>query len=44
MAIAGTKAVVVGAASGMARATAELLHDRGASVAICDLPKSAAPR
>src|ERR1700735_3755834 len=41
MEIAGKKAVVVGGASGMARATAELLHDRGASVAILDLPKSA---
>jgi NAD(P)-dependent dehydrogenase (short-subunit alcohol dehydrogenase family) len=39
--ITGKKAVVVGGASGMARATAELLHDRGASVAILDLPTSA---
>jgi NAD(P)-dependent dehydrogenase (short-subunit alcohol dehydrogenase family) len=41
MEIAGKKAVVAGGASGMARATAELLHDRGASVAILDLPTSA---
>jgi len=39
--IKGKKAVVVGGASGMARATAELLHERGASVAILDLPSSA---
>jgi NAD(P)-dependent dehydrogenase (short-subunit alcohol dehydrogenase family) len=38
--ITGKKAVVVGGASGMARATAELLHERGASVAILDLPTS----
>jgi NAD(P)-dependent dehydrogenase (short-subunit alcohol dehydrogenase family) len=41
MEIAGKKAVVAGGASGMARATAELLHQRGASVAILDLPTSA---
>jgi NAD(P)-dependent dehydrogenase (short-subunit alcohol dehydrogenase family) len=41
MEIAGKKAVIVGGASGMARASAELLHERGASVAILDLPKSA---
>jgi NAD(P)-dependent dehydrogenase (short-subunit alcohol dehydrogenase family) len=41
MEIAGKKAAVVGGASGMARATAELLHERGASVAILDLPTSA---
>ena len=34
-------AVVVGGASGMARAAAEMLHERGASVAIMDLPTSA---
>ena len=34
--IKGKKAVVVGGASGMARAAAEMLHDRGASVAILD--------
>ena len=41
MEIAGKKAVVVGGASGMARAAAELLHGKGASVAILDLPTSA---
>lgn len=41
MEIAGKKAVVVGGASGMARASAELLAQRGASVAILDLPTSA---
>jgi NAD(P)-dependent dehydrogenase (short-subunit alcohol dehydrogenase family) len=41
MDIEGKKAVVVGGASGMARATAELLHERGASIAILDLPTSA---
>ena len=40
MEIAGKKAVVVGGASGMARATAELLARRGARVAILDLPIS----
>jgi NAD(P)-dependent dehydrogenase (short-subunit alcohol dehydrogenase family) len=39
--IEGKSAIVVGGASGMARATAELLHRRGASVAIVDLPTSA---
>jgi NAD(P)-dependent dehydrogenase (short-subunit alcohol dehydrogenase family) len=39
--IEGKKAVVVGGASGMARATAEMLHERGAAVAILDLPTSA---
>jgi NAD(P)-dependent dehydrogenase (short-subunit alcohol dehydrogenase family) len=39
--IAGKKAVVVGGASGMARATAESLAQKGASVAILDLPTSA---
>ena len=39
--IEGKKAVVVGGASGMARATAELLHHKGASIAILDLPTSA---
>jgi NAD(P)-dependent dehydrogenase (short-subunit alcohol dehydrogenase family) len=34
-------AVVVGGASGMARASAELLHEKGASIAILDLPTSA---
>lgn len=40
MEIKGKYAVVVGGASGMARATAEMLHQRGASVAILDLPTS----
>src|SRR3954447_25239580 len=39
--IKGKKAVVVGGASGMARATAERLSERGAQVAILDLPTSA---
>jgi NAD(P)-dependent dehydrogenase (short-subunit alcohol dehydrogenase family) len=39
--IEGKKAVVVGGASGMARAAAEMLHERGASVAILDLATSA---
>ena len=41
MNINGKKAVVVGGASGMARATAEQLSERGAQVAILDLPTSA---
>ena len=41
MEIKGKKAVIVGGASGMARASAQLLHERGASVAILDLPTSA---
>lgn len=41
MEIEGTKVMVVGGASGMARAAAERLHGRGASVAILDLPTSA---
>ncbi len=41
MEISGKKAVVVGGASGMARAAAELLHARGASIAILDLASSA---
>ena len=41
MEIAGKKAVIVGGASGMARASAEMLHQRGAHVAILDLPTSA---
>jgi NAD(P)-dependent dehydrogenase (short-subunit alcohol dehydrogenase family) len=41
MEIAGKSAVVVGGASGMARASAELLVERGASVAILDRPQSA---
>jgi NAD(P)-dependent dehydrogenase (short-subunit alcohol dehydrogenase family) len=39
--IKGKKAVIVGGASGMARASAELLRERGASIAILDLPTSA---
>ena len=41
MDIQGKKAVIVGGASGMARATAERLVAGGASVAIVDLPTSA---
>ncbi|HEX4493558.1 MAG TPA: SDR family NAD(P)-dependent oxidoreductase [Acidimicrobiia bacterium] len=41
MDINGKKAVVVGGASGMAKASAEMLHARGASIAIMDLPASA---
>ena len=41
MEIKGKKAVIAGGASGMARASAELLHERGASIAILDLPASA---
>jgi len=39
--IKGKSAVIVGGASGMARASAELLHKRGAAIAILDLPTSA---
>jgi NAD(P)-dependent dehydrogenase (short-subunit alcohol dehydrogenase family) len=38
--IQGKKAVIVGGASGMARASAEQLHEKGASVAILDLASS----
>src|SRR5690606_16152210 len=41
MEIEGKSAMVVGGASGMARATAELLAARGAKVAILDRPQSA---
>ena len=41
MEIKGKKAVVVGGASGMAKASAELLHQKGADIAILDLPTSA---
>jgi NAD(P)-dependent dehydrogenase (short-subunit alcohol dehydrogenase family) len=41
MKVAGMGAMVVGGASGMGRATAELLRERGASIAILDLPTSA---
>jgi NAD(P)-dependent dehydrogenase (short-subunit alcohol dehydrogenase family) len=39
--IKGKKAVIVGGASGMAKASAEMLRQRGADVAILDLPSSA---
>jgi NAD(P)-dependent dehydrogenase (short-subunit alcohol dehydrogenase family) len=39
--IKGKKAVIVGGASGMARASAEMFVEKGASVAILDLPSSA---
>jgi NAD(P)-dependent dehydrogenase (short-subunit alcohol dehydrogenase family) len=39
--IKGSVAAIAGGASGMARATAELLAERGAKVAILDRPKSA---
>jgi NAD(P)-dependent dehydrogenase (short-subunit alcohol dehydrogenase family) len=41
MDVKGKKALIAGGASGMARATAELLRERGADVAILDLPTSA---
>ncbi len=41
MEIAGKRAMVVGGASGMARATAEALRAKGAGLAILDLPTSA---
>ena len=41
MEIAGKGAVIVGGASGMARAAAERLKERGASICIVDLPSSA---
>ena len=40
MEIAGKKAVIVGGASGMARAAGGALRERGAAVAIVDLPTS----
>ena len=40
MEISGKKAIVVGGASGFGKATAELLAERGASVAILDRPQS----
>jgi NAD(P)-dependent dehydrogenase (short-subunit alcohol dehydrogenase family) len=39
--IQGKKAVIVGGASGMAKASAELLREKGADIAIMDLPTSA---
>ena len=41
MEINGKKAVIAGGASGMAKASAELLRQKGADVAILDLPTSA---
>ena len=41
MLIEGKKAVIVGGASGMAKASAEMLRARGADIAILDLPTSA---
>lgn len=41
MEITGKKAVIVGGAAGMARPAAGLLHEKGAAVAILDLPTSA---
>ena len=43
MEIKGKKAVIVGGASGMAKASAEMLHAKGADVAILDLPNTAGP-
>ena len=40
MEIQGKKAVIIGGASGMAKASAELLKARGADIAIVDLPTS----
>ncbi len=40
MEIAGKKAIIVGGASGFGKSTAELLAQRGASVAILDRPQS----
>ena len=39
--IKGKKAVIVGGASGMAKASAELLRQKGADIAILDLPNTA---
>jgi NAD(P)-dependent dehydrogenase (short-subunit alcohol dehydrogenase family) len=41
MEIEGKKAVICGGASGMAKATAQLLRQKGADIAILDLPTSA---
>src|SRR5581483_11764108 len=40
MEISGKKVVVIGGASGMGRASAELLHERGAQVAVLDRENS----
>jgi NAD(P)-dependent dehydrogenase (short-subunit alcohol dehydrogenase family) len=39
--IQGKKAIIVGGASGMAKASAEMLREKGADIAILDLPTSA---
>jgi len=44
MEITGKAAVVVGGASGMAKATAEMLVRKGAQVSILDLPRSKGPQ
>ena len=41
MEVDGKRAIIVGGASGMAKASAEMLRERGASIAILDLPSSA---
>ena len=41
MEIKGKKAVIVGGASGMAKASAEMFRQKGADIAILDLPSSA---
>jgi NAD(P)-dependent dehydrogenase (short-subunit alcohol dehydrogenase family) len=41
MEIKGKKAIICGGASGMAKATAQLLRQKGADIAILDLPSSA---
>ncbi len=41
MEIKGKKAVICGGASGMAKATAQMLRQKGADIAILDLPNSA---
>jgi NAD(P)-dependent dehydrogenase (short-subunit alcohol dehydrogenase family) len=41
MKIEGTSAVIAGGASGLGRATAEALRDRGATVTVIDLPSAA---
>jgi len=41
MNIQGKRAIIVGGASGMAKSSAELLHEKGAHIAILDLPTSA---
>ena len=41
MKIQGSKAIFVGGASGMCRATAERFKSRGGEIAILDLPSSA---